>query len=129
MQRTALHIEASGQPLREVWVAHSAWERTRGLLGRDAPAPGSAWLLMHCRSIHTMGMRYAIDVAFIDRHGYTHAVHEAVAPWRLRHCLQAHHALELAAGQARALGLRPGTRLHASGPGLFEDSTSCPPPF
>jgi uncharacterized membrane protein (UPF0127 family) len=41
-------------------------ERARGLLGRDRLAPGSALLLERTRSIHTVGMRFEIAVAFLD---------------------------------------------------------------
>ena len=37
----------------------------RGLLGR--PGPGGALLLRPARSVHSMGMRFPIDVAFCDR--------------------------------------------------------------
>jgi uncharacterized membrane protein (UPF0127 family) len=39
--------------------------RARGLVGRDTYE--GAMLLERCRSVHTFGMRFAIDVAFIDR--------------------------------------------------------------
>lgn len=39
--------------------------RSRGLLGRDGIE--GAILLRPTRSIHTIGMRFAIDVAFCDR--------------------------------------------------------------
>jgi uncharacterized protein len=38
--------------------------RARGLLGRDGFE--GAMLLRSCRSVHTMGMRFALDVAFLD---------------------------------------------------------------
>lgn len=41
-------------------------ERARGLLGRDHLAPDSALLLERTRSVHTIGMRFEIAVAFLD---------------------------------------------------------------
>lgn len=38
--------------------------RARGLLGRDGIE--GAMLLRHCRSVHTLGMRFDLDVAFLD---------------------------------------------------------------
>jgi uncharacterized protein len=38
--------------------------RRRGLLGRDAL--DGALLIDRCRSVHTMGMRFVIDVAFVS---------------------------------------------------------------
>jgi uncharacterized membrane protein (UPF0127 family) len=45
-----------------VEVAATWGARRRGLLGRDA-APG-VLVLRPCRQVHTIGMRFAIDVAF-----------------------------------------------------------------
>ncbi len=38
--------------------------RRKGLLGRDAL--DGALLIDRCRSVHTLGMRFAIDVAFVS---------------------------------------------------------------
>ena len=42
-------------------------ERMRGLLGRPPLRPGQALLIDDCNMVHTIGMRYAIDVVFVDR--------------------------------------------------------------
>lgn len=45
-------------------------EKARGLLGTTLSSQEAAPVaLMGCRSIHTFGMRYPIDVAFVDRAG------------------------------------------------------------
>ncbi|HLG91795.1 MAG TPA: DUF192 domain-containing protein, partial [Acidimicrobiales bacterium] len=54
-----------GQVLASLEVAESLPERIRGLLGRDGVQ--GALLLRPARSVHTLGMRFAIDVAFCDR--------------------------------------------------------------
>lgn len=41
--------------------------RARGLLGRDSIE--GALVLTPCRSVHTVGMRFAIDVAYLDAEG------------------------------------------------------------
>ncbi len=46
-------------------VADGVRDRARGLLGRDGVE--GAVLLRPARSVHTFGMRFAIDVAFLDR--------------------------------------------------------------
>ena len=55
-----------------LWISHveraTAWfGRLRGLLGRDALGPDVAMLIEHCSAIHTLGMRFAIDLVFLDR--------------------------------------------------------------
>ncbi len=52
-----------------VRVANRMLARLRGLLGRPEPAPGEGMLLVPCTGVHTFGLRYAIDVAFLDRAG------------------------------------------------------------
>ena len=48
-----------------VEVPETVRERLRGLSGRDAPDHGL--LLRRCRSVHTFGMRFAIDAVLLDR--------------------------------------------------------------
>jgi uncharacterized membrane protein (UPF0127 family) len=42
-------------------------ERTRGLLGRDDLDPTHALVLARCSSVHTIGMRFPIDVIACDK--------------------------------------------------------------
>jgi uncharacterized membrane protein (UPF0127 family) len=51
--------------LASIEIADGMRQRTRGLLGRDGI--DGALLLEPARSVHTFGMRFAIDVAFVDR--------------------------------------------------------------
>jgi uncharacterized membrane protein (UPF0127 family) len=46
-------------------VADSFGSRLRGLLGRDGL--DGAYLIKPAMSVHTLGMRFAIDVAYCDR--------------------------------------------------------------
>ncbi len=56
-----------GQVLASAEVASTRADRRRGLLGRDG-AEG-ALVLTPCRAVHTLGMRFPIDVAFVDGEG------------------------------------------------------------
>lgn len=56
-------------------------ERLRGLLGTHADAAPVA--LVRCASIHTWGMGYRIDVAFVDESGLVMEVWRAVVPGRV----------------------------------------------
>lgn len=98
-------------PFGPVRVAERGWDRTRGLLGRPPLAACEGLLITRCSSVHTVGMRYPIDVVFLDRHGAIARVVENLRPMRLAMCLGAASVLELAAGQARRLALRPGLTL------------------
>ena len=54
-----------GDVLAAAEVASSFSSRLRGLLGRDGLE--GALVLRPARSVHTLGMRFPIDVAFCDR--------------------------------------------------------------
>ena len=56
-----------GDVLAAVEVADTATARRRGLLGRDAF--DGALVLRPCRNVHTVRMRFPIDVAFCDAEG------------------------------------------------------------
>jgi uncharacterized membrane protein (UPF0127 family) len=82
-----------------VRVARSRWSRLRGLALRREP-PGDPLLIPRCRSVHTFGMRFAIDLVWLGRGGRVLRVDRGVRPWRVRSCRQAVEVLELAAGRA-----------------------------
>lgn len=95
-----------------VAVADSFLSRLRGLLGRPPIAEGEGLLLLECDSVHTMGMGYAIDVAFLDAHGEVIRSIADLEPWRVGLGGDAAvHALELPAGRLHETGTVPGTRL------------------
>jgi uncharacterized membrane protein (UPF0127 family) len=50
-----------------VWIPETLWERARGLLGRAQLEPNEGLLLERSRSVHTFGMRFAIDAVLLDR--------------------------------------------------------------
>jgi uncharacterized membrane protein (UPF0127 family) len=85
--------------------------RLRGLLGRRGLRPGEGLLLSPSSSVHTMFMRFPIDVVFLDRGLEVLGISADVRPWRLASRRGARHVLELAAGEAQARGIRAGDRL------------------
>lgn len=78
-------------------VASDPAARLKGLLGRDGI--DGALLLPSCRSVHTLGMRFPIDVAFLDRRGRVVALVTPMRRWRLgRARWRAHQVVEAEAG-------------------------------
>jgi uncharacterized protein len=69
-----------GRTVAEVEVARSLAGRTRGLLGRDGI--GTGLVIEPANSLHTLGMRFPIDVAYVDRRGRVIAV-TTMRPHRL----------------------------------------------
>lgn len=90
-------------------IASSYRARTRGLLGRNAVT--GALLLSPASSVHTIGMRIPIDVAYLDRHLRVITV-RTMRPGRLGWPrLRARHVLEAEAGAMAGWGLRVGVRV------------------
>ena len=96
-----------------VEVAETSAERLRGLLGRDRLE--GALLLPRCRSVHTLGMRFAIDVAFLGRRGRVVALVAPMRRWRVgRTRFRASSVLEAEAGQFDRWGLAVGDVLEVT---------------
>ncbi|WP_415925276.1 DUF192 domain-containing protein [Streptomyces sp. ME19-01-6] len=96
-------------------VAASYRARTRGLLGRDGVT--GALLLTPASSVHTVGMRFAIDVAYLDR-GLTVLAVRTMRPGRLGLPRpRSRHVLEAEAGAMERWGLRAGARVTIRCPG------------
>lgn len=97
------------RPVAPLVVADSAATRLRGLLGRgDADA---ALLLTPASSIHTFGMRFAIDAGFC-RPDLSVVLTLRLVPCRLtRPRPGVRHVIEAAAGAFDRWGIRPGSKL------------------
>jgi uncharacterized protein len=91
-----------------VWNAVSAWERTRGLLGRPPLQSGEGMMINECRLVHTIGMGYPLDLAFLDNAGRVRKLLRNVRPARLAGSLHAERTLELAPGTLASIDLKPG---------------------
>lgn len=95
--------------LASLEVATSMTDRSRGLLGRDGIE--GALLLRPGRSVHTLGMRFDLDVAFCDA-GMVVLDTVTMRRWRLGlPRWQARCVLEAEAGAFDRWRLRPGDRL------------------
>jgi hypothetical protein len=74
----------------------------RGLALRREP-PGEPLLIPRCRSVHTFGMRFPLDLVWLGRGGRVLRIDCDVPPWRVRSCRGAVEVLEVAAGRAREM--------------------------
>jgi uncharacterized protein len=96
-------------------VAATALRRLRGLLGRKCLGAGEGLLLRPASSIHTLFMRFPIDVVFLDRELEVVKVVPELGPWRLAFGRGARYALELGSGEAARRGIAAGERLTPDG--------------
>lgn len=82
-----------------VWAGSSS-ERRRGLLSRTSMGPNEGIYLVPCEGVHTFGMKFPIDVLFLDSEGTVLALQHRLKPWRLSKIVfRADGVLELAAGR------------------------------
>ncbi len=115
------HYRLYRQPAhaRDPWVlvfdaielADNAFKRLRGLLGRRGLDAQQGLLISPCHRVHTLGMRFVLDVAFIDQQGTVVRCVPALKPNRQAGARGARHTLELAAGGLARSGLCPGDRV------------------
>lgn len=102
-----------GEVLASLEVADGRRARARGLLGRDGV--DGALLLRPARSVHTLGMRFPIDVAFCDDdlrviRAVTMPRHRVSLPVR-----RARVVIEAEAGAFARWRLQPGDQLEVKG--------------
>lgn len=92
-------------------LAGESSARTKGLLGRTSLEPGEGLWILPCEGVHTIGMKFAIDLIYIDKKHRVRKVRSAVPPWRLSLCLSAESILELPAGVIRATQTQKGDQI------------------
>ena len=111
--------ERTGEVIADiVEVARTRRERRRGLLGRDGMPRGSALVLTPCNAIHTVGMRFPIDVAFVDGGGRVRRIVRQLLPTRISLCLGAKTTIECPSGQLEEIRLQVGDQIKLVPEGL-----------
>ncbi len=86
-----MSVHARGLAVRR---AATRRERLRGLAWRRRPVT-HALLIDRCRSVHTFGMAYPIDLVWLDAGGHAIRVDRGVRPCRVKACRRARAVLEL----------------------------------
>lgn len=93
-------------------MAKTFRQRLRGLLGHRELAADEGMLITPCRDVHTLGMRFTIDVVMLDSQMCIRRLHRGLRPWRLAlggkgvHCV-----LELPEGAIARHRLENGEKL------------------
>jgi uncharacterized membrane protein (UPF0127 family) len=90
-----------------IHVARAFGERRRGLAKMEPMPADRALHILRTNSVHTFGMRFALDLVWLDRGGRVVRIDRDVRARRVKLCLRARSVVETAAGQgdlfARAL--------------------------
>ncbi len=102
-------LMSEARVLASVDVADTRNGRAKGLLGRDGIE--GALAIPHCRWVHTIGMRFDIDVAYVDAAGVVIKI-DCMRRYRVGLPVpKAHMVIEARAGAFERWGLRVGDPL------------------
>jgi len=87
----------------QILVADGVWSRFVGLLGSASLAPGAGLLLHPSQGVHTLGMRFTIDVVFLSHDFRVVGLRECLKPFRMTSLnWRSSSVLELPAGTIRS---------------------------
>lgn len=92
-------------------IADTSAKRKTGLLKHTGLNPGEGLWITPCEAVHTIGMKFAIDVLFLDKKRRVLKVRHSMPRWRISGSLFAHSVLELPSGTAAATKTAPGDQL------------------
>jgi len=105
--------EITGKSVADDLVtARTVLARMKGLLGRDSLSSGEGLLIQPCMGVHTFGMKFPLDIVFLDREDRVVAVKRNMPPNRISRLYpSAASVLELPAGTLGSLRMVKGDRL------------------
>ncbi len=93
-------------------VADNIVTRFLGLQGRAKLDEGHGMVIRPCSGIHTMFMRFPIDVLYVNKEDRVVHVEAAIPPWRVGRVMRAsRYVVELPAGTAARTGTRVGDQV------------------
>jgi hypothetical protein len=93
-------------------LARSFWARGRGLLGRVGLQPGEGLVIYPNGSVHTLFMRFTIDVVFVNRQDRVVGLYPELLPYRpFAGAWGARYTIELPAGAIGATQTQIGDQL------------------
>ncbi len=112
MRRLRVHNRSRGTMLADrAGVADTSKLRKTGLLKHDRLERGDGLWIAPCEGVHTVGMKFPIDVLFLNKKRKVVKIRVAMPRWRMALCLRAHSVLELPSGTAAATETKPGDQL------------------
>ena len=108
----AINTANNNELADDLVLADTLLRRMRGLLGRKALVRGEGLWIKPCNGVHTFGMRFPIDVVFLDRQLRVIAVTQSLPPNRLtRMYINAASVLELPSGTTEHTATVTGDRI------------------
>ena len=92
-------------------VADTSQTRRTGLLKHTSLEPGEGLWIVPSEGVHCFGMKFDIDVLFLNKKREVLKVRPRMARRAISLCLRAHSVLELPAGAIAATGTLVGDQL------------------
>lgn len=92
-------------------LANTSATRRTGLLKHESLQDGEGLLIVPCEGVHTFGMKFAIDVLYLNKKRVVLKIKPEMPRRRMSFCLSAHSVLELPAGMAARTGTVVGDQL------------------
>lgn len=112
MRRLRVHNPSRQTVLADrAQIADTSKTRKVGLLKHHGLERGEGLWITPCEGVHTVGMRFSIDVVFLDKKHKVVKIRAAMPRWRMAACLWAHSVLELPSGTAAATQTATGDQL------------------
>jgi uncharacterized membrane protein (UPF0127 family) len=97
-------------------VARRYGERRRGLAKMEPMPPDHALHIVRTNSVHTFGMRFALDLVWLGRGGRVVRIDTNVPARRMKTCIRARSVIEARAGHGhRFAASRGGEDGHVAG--------------
>jgi hypothetical protein len=98
-----------------IGLADSFLSRLCGLLGKSSLNPGSGILIRPSSGVHTIGMRFPIDVVALDKNLRVIRLWRRLPPYRITSVsMKTQSVLELAPGEIDACRIEPGDCISVS---------------
>lgn len=92
--------------------ASGFFSRLKGLIGMAKLEDGEGLWMARCRAIHTFGMRFPIDVVFLNGENIVKKVVNGLRPFRpMVCCLSAKSVIELPEGAIKNMQIQLGDRI------------------
>lgn len=92
-------------------IANTSELRRRGLLKHSSLDEGDGLWIAPCEAVHSFGMKFAIDVLYLNKQKKILKIRPNMVKSRISLCLSAHSVLELPAGTVAKTGTAVGDEL------------------
>jgi len=111
MSYKIINLTKNNVLLEKAEIAKTYGSRLKGLLGRTGLPKGEGLVITPCNSIHTIGMKFPIDVAFVDKNDTVVYIMENIPKGKLSPVIKkAKYVIEARAGEYKGK-LEVGDRL------------------